>query len=100
MEIGKGAYTVDVQDYQSLKEIEDRASDILLCLDSTMDSVTTLTDMYQRLTVAPDGKSGEETLKEDEILFALHEKSRDIGYSRKKVEALLIKAQNTRALVR
>jgi len=41
MEIGKGdsfeqAYTVDVQDYQSLKEIGDRGSDVLLCLDSTL----------------------------------------------------------------
>jgi hypothetical protein len=42
MEIGTGdcfakSYTVDVQDYQNLKDIEDRATDVLLCLESTLD---------------------------------------------------------------
>jgi hypothetical protein len=41
MEIGADdcyakSYTVDVQDYQNLKDIEDRATDVLLCLDSTL----------------------------------------------------------------
>jgi len=102
MEIGEGdnfaeMYTVDVQDYQNLKETEDRATDVLLCLDSTLDTVSTIKDMYRRAVFEPDAPSEEHM--EDEILFALKEKERDIAYSRQKVLSLLSKAQNTRALV-
>ena len=104
MEIGKGdsfeqAYTVDVQDYQSLKEIEDRGSDVLLCLDSTLDTVTTIRERYTSYPLARDGLKQEDIRTQDEMLFALEEQRKSIQYSRKKVEALLSKAEHTRALV-
>ncbi|EAT87505.2 hypothetical protein SNOG_05114 [Parastagonospora nodorum SN15] len=104
MEIGKGdsfeqAYTVDVQDYQSLKEIEDRGSDVLLCLDSTLDTVTTIRERYTSYPLARDGLKQEDIRTQDEMLFALEEQRKSIQYSRKKVEALLSKAEHTRALI-
>jgi hypothetical protein len=99
-------YTVDVQDYQSLKEIEDRASDALLCLDSTTDTVTTLVDVYRNYsrTQVIQKDSGvpysHPKFEYDEVLAALKEKEKQLKYARKKTEALLSKTQNTRALVR
>jgi hypothetical protein len=104
MEIGGGdsfakAYTVDVEDYQNLKETEDRASDVLLCLDSTLDTVTTIKSMYCRCLKRSGDTTSECVQEDDGVLFALDEKEKDVAYSRKKVSALLFKARNTRALV-
>jgi hypothetical protein len=51
MPIGKqdsmgGPYVVSVENFQYLKMIEDRASDALLCLDSTLDTIVTLAEMH------------------------------------------------------
>jgi hypothetical protein len=51
MAIGKqdfmgGPYIMSVEDFQNLKMIEDRASDTLLCLDSTLDTIVTLAEMH------------------------------------------------------
>jgi hypothetical protein len=51
MPIGKqdsmsGPYVVSVEDFQNLKMIEDRASDALLCLDSTLDTIVTPAEMH------------------------------------------------------
>lgn len=99
------SYKVDVQDYQSLEEVEDRTSDVLICLDSTLDTVTTLASMYRKYfrktsTAPPAGPSCVHQQDDyDEISSALDNKKRELNYSRKKVEAILSKAQNTRALV-
>jgi hypothetical protein len=104
MEIGTGdcfakSYTVDVQDYQNLKDIEDRATDVLLCLDYTLDNVIAIRDMYCCINPHPDVSPSQSSQDEDPILFLLEEKEKEVAYSRKKVEVLLSKAQNTRALV-
>jgi hypothetical protein len=39
---------VDVKDYQSLKTMEDRTADALLCMDSTLDTVTTFAEMHRQ----------------------------------------------------
>ncbi|KAH7094612.1 hypothetical protein FB567DRAFT_600226 [Paraphoma chrysanthemicola] len=102
----KDHYVVDVNDYQSLKTIEDRASDALICLDSTLDTVKTLQEMHGRYllgfrtTREPDDPSTNRLYTpHDDIMFALQEQENEVLYSRVKIEALLSKAQNTRALI-
>jgi hypothetical protein len=101
----RSSYKVNVHDYQALKEIEDQVSDMILCLDSTLDTVSTLTDMYCRYYSqiskghGCERYSGGDMYENDEVLIQLQEKLKDVSYSRKKAEALLTKAQNTRALV-
>jgi hypothetical protein len=93
-----------VQDYQDLKVVEDKTSDMVLCLDSTHDTVTTLAQMYRQYRSTPSPGSAhlisnlQPTLGSDEVPFALDEKLKDVAYSRKKAESILTKAQNTRAL--
>lgn len=96
---------IDEKDFQKLKGIEDQSCDALLCLDSTLDTVNALTDMYHQCykpgpkTDAP-GKSMENgAYASDAIWFALVEKQKDVAYARKKVEALLAKIRNTRSLI-
>ncbi|KAI8934246.1 hypothetical protein NX059_008991 [Plenodomus lindquistii] len=106
---GKGTlrdvYEVDEKDFQKLKTIEDQTCDALLCLDSTLDTVNTLTDMYhQCYRIAPKTAKSVKPIAKgpcvtDPIWFALVEKQKDIAYARKKVEALLAKICNTRSLI-
>jgi hypothetical protein len=92
--------TVDVQDYQSLKEIEDRASDIVLCLDSTADTLGAFMTCHRRLQTNPaETEYSTPPPTTDTILITLLDMQREVAYSRKRVEALLMKTQNTRALV-
>lgn len=102
----RSSYTVDVQDYQSLKELEDHVTDFILCLDSTLDTATTLADMYlwsfcgsSRHSERSEYLPGRHC-EYDELYMLLNEKIKDVQYSRKKAEALLTKAKNTRGLVR
>jgi hypothetical protein len=101
-----GFNTVEIKDHQRLKEIEDRASDAALCLESTLDTVCTLTDMYHKYfhvstsTQALEVPHHGEAYECDAIMFALREKQKEVSYTQKKVEALLAKTRATRALVR
>jgi hypothetical protein len=96
---------VDVKDYQGLKDVEDRISDVLLCLDSTSDTLETFSETYEQLRLGSmDNNSEEESsyarsAASDAIVFTLREKQKEIAFSRQKAEALLAKTQNTRALV-
>jgi hypothetical protein len=51
------------------------------------------------ITKPEDPPAQRQHARYDDISFVLQEKEREVLYSRKKVEALLSKAQNTRALV-
>jgi hypothetical protein len=88
-----------------LKQIEDEIADLILCLDSAMDIVTTFMDMYDQFrfhrndTFHRDELPKYSTYDSDVVLFALKEKRKEIAYTRKKAEALLSKVQNTRTLV-
>jgi hypothetical protein len=95
---------VDVQDYQDLKGIEDRAGDIVLCLASTNDTLNAFVNTYKRLQcssseAAPLTPSSARSNKTDVILDTLTGMQREALYFQKQVEALLTKARNTRALV-
>ena len=96
---------IEVEDHQELKLIEDEIADLILCLDSTSDTVSTFEDMYDQFQNNQHGQSSHnESLRKsaygsDAVVFALKEKSKEIAYTRKKAEALLSKVQNTRTLV-
>jgi hypothetical protein len=87
---------VSVEDFQNLKMIEDRASDALLCLDSTLDTIVTLAEMHcQYFGTSATGCVSDAPTKSHsdtqlDVAFALKEKKRDVLYARKKVEALLL----------
>lgn len=102
----KGFVTVDLEDYQGLKNIEDRVSDVMLCLDSTLDTLKTFVEMHKlhfsfvAKSEHQDAINPAHSTTYDSLLFVLNEKRREVKYAHKKAEALLAKAQNTRALVR
>lgn len=97
--------TVELDDYQQLKNIEDNISDVELCLDSTLDTLETFVDMHKSHFIAygesdpHSDPAARPPAKLDTILYALKEKQREVTHARKKAEAMLAKAQNTRALV-
>ncbi|KAF2656767.1 hypothetical protein K491DRAFT_596212 [Lophiostoma macrostomum CBS 122681] len=96
---------IEVEDHQVLKQIEDQTADLIMCLDSTMDSVSTFMDMYEHFQVHYDngspinGSPMKSAYGSDAILFALKEKKRWISEYRKKAQVLLSKVQNTRTLI-
>jgi hypothetical protein len=97
--------TVDLEDYQGLKDVEDRISDAMLCFDSMLDTLSTFKEMHQRYFVRhgtceqADEAASPDMVVTDKIMFILEEKQREVAFVRKKAEAMLSKAQNTRALV-
>jgi hypothetical protein len=97
--------SIEVEDHQELKQIEDQIADLILCLDSTLDTVSTFEDMYQLFgdhqnhTIQRTQTTRRSAYGADAVIFALREQAKEIAYTRKKAEALLSKVQNTRTLV-
>ena len=82
--------TVDMDDYQRLKDIEDRISDAVLCLDSTLDTLKTFLEMHGAYFAAqntPDSEKYEHIRNAstvDTVRFVLQEKQREVAFARKK----------------
>jgi len=102
----EGFVTIDVRGFSILQGIVDCAADIMLCLDSTLDTLSVFLYEEERMskrckhldkpTVGdslPDAAS-------NTIRSTLVEQQRDVVYHRKKAEALIVKAQNTQNFVR
>jgi hypothetical protein len=92
----------DFTERQRLKQLEDSVLDLLLILDSTLDTVETMIEKYQEdTTQAWLGKPGySQSLAQDDILVqALKEKRRDILLLKTKVEMLRAKVSGTTELV-
>lgn len=89
--------SITVEDHQELKQIEDQVADLLLCLDSTFDTLTTFQEMYAQYITYQSATKPAGRL--DTIAVSLKEKVREATYTRRKVEALLSKVQSTRTLV-
>lgn len=94
-----------MEDHQELKQIEDQIAELILCLDFTLDTVTTLEEMYgqfrenyisPRHTAQPHQNS---TCGSDTILSGLKVEARKISQTRKIAESLLSRVQSTRTLV-
>ncbi len=85
---------------QILKDFEDAIIDMLLVLDSTTDTISSLLDNYKQfcldIDVNPLETNGEEF---DPVAFALREKHREVMFSRKKIETLQTKVQGMSNLV-
>jgi len=89
-----------VDERQILKDFEDAIIDMLLVLDSTTDTISSLLDNYKQfcldIDVNPLETNGEEF---DPVAFALREKHREVMFSRKKIETLQTKVQGMSNLV-
>ncbi|KAF2848959.1 hypothetical protein T440DRAFT_519540 [Plenodomus tracheiphilus IPT5] len=101
----RDVYEINEKDFQKLKGIEDQTCDALLCLESTLDTVNVLADMYNQC-YRPSHKAGASRRSAakgpcigDAIFFSLLEKEKDVAYARKKAETLLAKIRNTRSLI-
>ena len=98
--IGEGPIQVtDVVERQKLKQLEDILLDILIVLDSTLDTVSTLLEQYQTTFLRSDvGQTSNSPTTEDDIVVTLLEKRRDILLFRTKVDAIRSKVQGTIAM--
>lgn len=91
---------LDFQERQALKDMEDEIVEILLILDSTSDTISSVTDMYKQFCHDSRTTSQDANDEFDLISFSLNEKQRDVAHNRKKVETLQVRAQGTSKLVR
>ena len=92
---------LDYDQEQELKQVEDQIVDILVSLDSTLDTITALLNIYEHFNKT-FGRDLEESSVDDwdAIKLTFREKQQDIIYMKQKVEALCSKLQSTKALVR
>jgi hypothetical protein len=77
----------------SIHHFERKFSEILLCLDSTVDTVTFFAIMYRRMKSKLSSVGMEAG---DDIMFSLEDQERDVKYLRKKAEVHLFKARSLR----
>ncbi len=90
----------EFEERQRLKQMEDKILDLLIIMDSTLDTIDSLSQRYREFrsatTVAVERAP---LLDGDSISFALAEKRRDVLLYRSKVEALRAKVKGTTNLV-
>lgn len=97
---GQKLTTIQVEERQLLKDLEDQILDVILVLDSTNDTILALLDNYRRFRQDPcvwgqhddDGRF-------DIVHYAFQEKLRDVSSNRKKVRSLHAKLKSTIDLV-
>ena len=92
---------LDKEERQELKAFQDQVIDILVVLDSTMDTITFMIEKYEQF--CHDIKTSSADLADnqpDPILLALRENQQVSDISKKKVEASNTKVQGTISLVR
>ena len=91
---------VDVEERQTIKDFEDSIVDMLLVLDSTIDTISSLVENYKRFCLDteanPVGTNSEDF---DPVAFAFQEKHREVIFNRKKIETLQTKVQGMSSLV-
>ena len=94
---------LDIEEHQSLKDLEDQMVDIILVLETTVDLILTLQGQYMQFNRDSGRKSEKVDDNEDwadAIGIAFQEKQKDAISSRRKVETLLAKVKGTVKLVR
>ncbi|KAF2441712.1 hypothetical protein P171DRAFT_446551 [Karstenula rhodostoma CBS 690.94] len=96
---------ITFEDHQELKMVEDRVADLILCLDSTLDTVATFEEMYeqfsrQQITASFVGDENRNSAYGiDVVIFGLRRRAREISYRQKQAKVLLKKVQTTRTLI-
>jgi hypothetical protein len=98
---GKGPIQVgEFEERQRLKQVEDKVLDVVMVLDSTLDTVSSLLEKYTELRRQNDAPFEDPSSStQDSIVFALQEKRREVLLIRKKIDALHAKVQGTMQLV-
>lgn len=94
-------HLLDQEERQELKAFQDQVIDVLVVLDSTLDTIALMIEKYKQFCRDINTSSADLTDNElDPIQLALHEKQQEAHISKKKVEASHIKVQGTISLVR
>ena len=86
-----------VEESQELKELEDQVLDVLVVLDSTSDTISSINEHYQQMSRG--WKACENGADMDPIILALRAKQREVNLTRIKVQALHTKIRGTTSLV-
>jgi hypothetical protein len=85
--------------------VEDRVAALILCLDSTLDTVATFEEMYEQFsghqhTVLSAGDENQNSAYGlDAVVRGLRKRARETSYTQKLAKVLLKKVQTTRNLV-
>jgi hypothetical protein len=95
---------VSVDDHQKLTALEVQLANVLICLDSTSDTIASLCHISACLLHAQNTSPNRkgfllEILERPVVSIAFVKAGREVQYTRKKAEALLAKISNTRELV-
>ena len=91
---------VDVEERQTIKDFEDSIVDMLLVLDSTLDTISCLFENYKQFCLDTDANPVVTSSEDfDPIAFAFQEKHREVTFNRKKIETLQTKVQGMSSLV-
>ena len=92
--------SVDVEERQQLKDLEDQIIDVMTVLESIKDTIMSLLEKYNQCRRDFGRKvDGSDDAGFDPVDYALREKQRDVVSNRKKVETLHIKIKSTIELV-
>ncbi|CAI6338066.1 unnamed protein product [Periconia digitata] len=84
--------TVEADDYQKLKRLEDHVTDVLICLDSTTDTLSTFSTMIHQILRSPK-------IDVDIVAVLIGEKLKETNYLRQRAESILLKIRNTRSVI-
>lgn len=91
---------LDKEERQELKGFQDEVVDILVVLDSTLDTIAFMIEKYKQFCRDISTSTDLADNELDPIQLALHEKQQEAYTSKKKVEASHTKVQGTISLVR
>lgn len=93
------AHWINPLDFAHLSETENQVEDVLVYLDSTLDTVITLAELYRKMKSTMSPSFADMNDAKDNIQFILNEKAKEVASLRKQAEALLLKANNTHFMV-
>ena len=92
--------SLDNEARQELKDFQDQVIDVLVVLDSILDTIAVMIEKYNQFSHDIDTPLEDPYVAElDPIQIALREKQQEALLSKKKVEALNMKIQGTISLV-
>lgn len=90
----------DFEERQQLKLVEDRILDLLIIMESTLDTIDSLSRVYREFCSTTAAQHPDEDLNDNDLIsFGLAEKRRGVLLYRRKIEALLSKLKSTTKLV-
>ena len=94
-------HVLNIDERQILKDFEDRLVDSMLILDTTADTIASLSRNYQSYCRACKTLSHDVTMEDpDTVLLTLQEQGREVESSKRNIETLHRKVQGSIQLVR